>query len=57
MIDVWSVIGGMIGGTLPFIVSGMGKWLKKNHNQRKEHQRWLAQQERIRDRREAANKS
>jgi len=57
MIDVWSVVGGMIGGTILFIASGVGKWLKKNHTQRKEQQRWQKQQERINAKRNTKKKA
>lgn len=57
MIDVWSVIGGVIGGSLLFLASGVGQWLKKNHAQRKQQKRWLAQQERLRERRGETNRN
>lgn len=57
MFDVWSVIGGMLGGSLLFAVSGVGSWLKEKHEARKRLEKYLAQQERIRARKETNKNS
>ena len=57
MFDVWSVLGGMVGGSLLFAVSGVGSWLKEKHEARKRLEKYLAQQERIRTRKETNKNS
>ena len=47
MFDVYSVIGGMIGGCLLLLSSGVIKHLKQRQHAKKAHEKWQAQQDRL----------
>ena len=50
MIDVYSVIGGMIGGCLVLFVNEVSGWIRRELAQRRNLKRRRDQQERIRAR-------
>lgn len=50
MFDVYSVIGGMIGGTLLLLSSGVIKHLRQRQDAKRAHQKWKDQQDRLKDR-------
>jgi len=50
MIDVYSVIGGVIGGSLLLLASGVLQWIQKRRASKKAHNKWTEQQERIKER-------
>ena len=50
MIDVYSVVGGVIGGSLLLLADRVLKWIQRQRASRKAHFKWLEQQERLKER-------